>query len=71
MSFATMICDRCGKFYADGPGEWNVVVKKGRVQGYLCPACQTPEENTEAEINRATLDYGVTLDGRLLGRPKI
>jgi hypothetical protein len=40
------------------------------LDGCLCPDCQTPEENAEAAINEATLEYGVSVDGRLLGRPK-
>ncbi|MDC8973986.1 hypothetical protein [Mycobacterium marinum] len=48
---------------------WNVVVERGYVTGLLCPNCQTPQENAEAAVNEATLDYTV-IDGRLAGRPK-
>ncbi|MGI8879021.1 MAG: hypothetical protein ACR2KJ_00605 [Jatrophihabitans sp.] len=36
---------------------WNVTMSKGIVVGYLCPDCQTAEENTEAVINEAGIDY--------------
>lgn len=32
-------------------------MKAGRPVGHICPNCQTPEENAEAEINDATTDY--------------
>jgi hypothetical protein len=43
----------------------------GEPIGYLCPNCQTPEENAEAEINLATIDYSVDDQGRMVGRPKV
>jgi hypothetical protein len=43
----------------------------GVVVGLLCPQCQTPEENAEAEINAATLIYEVGPDGRIGGRPRL
>ena len=49
---------------------WNVTVEQGRAIGALCPACQTTEENIEAEINHATTDYGMNAFGQLIGRPK-
>lgn len=36
---------------------WNVTMADGVIIGFLCPDCQTAEENAEAEINEATLDY--------------
>ncbi|MDP9822790.1 hypothetical protein [Nocardioides massiliensis] len=50
-------CSRCSKKYR-GRGDWNSTYKQGICIGLLCPACQTPEENAEAAINEATLDYG-------------
>lgn len=61
-------CDRCSRIYAiisaeddslivASDGEWNVEFSKGRIVGLICPACQTPEENAEAEIRYATTDY--------------
>ena len=52
---------------------WNVTTSMGVITGYLCPTCQTPEENAEAEINEATLDYqagGVDAFGRMYAMPK-
>lgn len=45
-------------------------MSRGVPAGYLCPGCQTPEENAEAEVNQATLDYAVRADGRAIGVPK-
>ena len=45
-------------------------MKAGLVVGVLCARCQTPEENAEAEINLATLEYDVDAAGRVIGRPK-
>jgi len=46
---------------------WNAVFDRGIFAGVICPDCQTPMENAEAEINLATLDYdrGITVDGRV------
>jgi len=49
-------CSRCGKRMRRGDG-WNMSFRRGFLIGYLCPECQSPEENAEAEINEATLDY--------------
>lgn len=60
-------CDRCARRMRSGTG-WNATFKQGIVVGYLCPECQTPEENSEAEINEATVDYRaghVDASGRL------
>lgn len=62
-------CHRCGRRYR-GSGNWNVEMKDGRPQFLLCPSCQTPEENAEAEINEATLRYGVDVFGRGIAVPK-
>lgn len=52
----TTKCARCGRRYR-GQGDWNAVFRSGVYTGALCPACQTPEENAEAVINEATVDY--------------
>jgi len=44
---------RCKRRYRN-QADWNVVYVEGREQGTLCPSCQTPEENAEAEHNLAT-----------------
>lgn len=51
-------------------GDWNATVKRGVVVGFLCPDCQTPEENAEAVVNEATTIYGRDAHGRFTGRPK-
>ncbi|MGN8245278.1 hypothetical protein ACTHAM_002397 [Cellulomonas soli] len=61
-------CQRCKRKYR-GRGEWNAVFAKGVVVAFLCPTCQAPEENAEAVINEATIDYSkATTDnfGRLV-----
>lgn len=52
-------CDRCRRRLRNLSVDttWNVVLDQGHIEGYICPNCQTLEENTEAEINEATLDY--------------
>lgn len=52
-------CSRCGERVRTTKAHaWNVIMKQGRPVGALCSNCQTPEENAEAEINEATIDYG-------------
>lgn len=53
-----IVCDRCNRKTTETKCiGWNCTVRRGIIVGYLCPACQTSEENAEAEINEATLDY--------------
>lgn len=61
-------CMRCGRRYR-GRGDWNAVFEQGVCVGIKCPACQTPEENAEAEINEATIDYN-TLSLDAFGRSR-
>lgn len=63
-------CMRCDRKYK-GRGDWNVVFRKGAPVGLLCPDCQTPEENAEAAINEATLEYSLDDQGRPMARRKI
>ncbi|MEU5836428.1 hypothetical protein ABZ820_22540 [Streptomyces diacarni] len=64
-------CSRCTRaWWSDSSDHdrWNTVFANGRATGYLCPDCQTPEENAEAEVKEALLDYdhsGTDADGRL------
>jgi hypothetical protein len=67
---AAIKCGRCSRRFR-GSGEWNLTMRQGLVVGVLCPGCQTPEENTEAAINEATLEYGTNSDGRLVARPRV
>lgn len=64
-------CSRCERRMRNRQStDWNVNVRQGAIIGFLCPDCQTPEENAEAEINMSTLDYGLDGSGRLIGRLK-
>jgi hypothetical protein len=58
-------CDRCRRRYRGQDG-WNVVGDLGAIVGYLCPDCQTPYENAEAEIKAATLNYSRDSQGRVV-----
>lgn len=51
-------CDRCRKRYRNH-GDWNVIFQSGFIVGYLCPKCQTVEENAEAVVNESTINYGI------------
>ena len=68
----TIRCDRCKRRLRNpaAPERVECDVQAGRIVGYLCPDCQTPAENAEAEINEATLVYGQTAGGRYFGVPK-
>jgi hypothetical protein len=68
-----LTCARCYQQYRPGAADadqWNATLRQGRIVGLLCPACQTPEENAEAEINQATLTYRTDDLGRSIARPK-
>jgi hypothetical protein len=58
-------CDRCGRRYR-GQDDWNVTASMGRIVGFLCSSCQTPEENAEAAIKEATLDYRIDYSSGLI-----
>ncbi len=62
-------CGRCGQQYR-GRDDWNAVLRHGVVVGLVCPICQSAEENAEAVINEATIDYGRDQLGRLTGKAK-
>jgi hypothetical protein len=65
----TIRCTSCRKVCREMYG-WNMDLKSGVVVGFLCPTCQSPEENAEAEINMATLEYARDPLGRIVGRPR-
>lgn len=56
MSKKVVKCSRCGRRQRRLEG-WNVVFNGGMVEGYLCPGCQTPEEDLEAQVNEVLTDY--------------
>lgn len=64
-------CGECGrrpKGAKDAAG-WNCTLVKGIITGYTCPDCQTVEQDLEAAVNAALLDYHVR-NGRFYGIPK-
>ncbi|MGW4490408.1 hypothetical protein [Streptomyces sp. NPDC004376] len=69
-------CSRCTRAWWPGASDedqWNTVHKGGRLTGYLCPQCQTPEENAEAEVKAALVDYDhptTDADGRVRLAPR-
>ncbi len=69
MSAPRKQCDRCNKLYR-GHGDWNAVLRHGDVVGFVCTSCQSADENVEAVINEATIDYSRDLQGRVTGRAK-
>ena len=58
-----MKCCRCRKRCRNTQG-WNVQYRAGRIAGYLCPGCQTVEEDLEAQVNAAMCDYRPAIDLR-------
>jgi len=64
-----MTITRCGRGnrHYRGAGGWNATVRAGGGVSVLCLGCQTPEENTEAVINEATLVHGQDDHGLLIG----
>ncbi len=65
-------CSRCTRALwaaADDADLWNTEYDQGRPIGRICPGCQTAEENAEAGVKAATLDYSHTktgTEGRML-----
>lgn len=69
---ARMRCTRCNRRHRtfgtdDG---WNVEFRQGIFVAKICPDCQTPEENAEAAVKAATLDYRIDAFGQLVTFPK-
>lgn len=60
-------CDRCQRRPrgAKDFSPWNFTMRNGVITGFVCPDCQTPEENAEAEVKLAMIDYGQRADGRI------
>lgn len=71
IDLADLCCHRCGRALRDGNDQdlWNAEMRRGVMVFALCPTCQTSDENAEATIRVATLDYGIDGRGRApLGR---
>ena len=62
MTAIVIRCDRCGR-RCRNPAAFVTTLRQGVVVGYLCPDCQTPEENAEAAIHEATLVFSRTRKG--------
>lgn len=74
MSKKVIRCDRCSRRLRNPrtDSRWNATFDRGNVVGYTCPDCQTIDENTEAEVNEATLEYCGRIPGvGFLARPKV
>ena len=52
----TVRCQRCRRRLRNAAG-WNVIHIAGLEVGYLCPGCQTAEEDAEAAVNEVLVDY--------------
>lgn len=65
-------CDRCGRRgrSKQAIADWNVSFNRGVITELICDRCQTPEENAEAAVNDAMLEYAL-IDGRHAARPKV
>lgn len=66
-------CQRCGKSEFLGIAAeqgWNVELKDGAVDYFLCPNCQTEAEHLEAHINESTVLCEVGGDGLVRGFSK-
>jgi hypothetical protein len=50
MSAKVFRCDRCWKRCRNAEG-WNAVFIAGLIVGNICPNCQTPQEDLEAELD--------------------
>lgn len=52
-------CSRCNRTIRNENdlAAWNVVFDRGTLTGYLCPDCQTEDENLEARFKEITIDY--------------
>jgi hypothetical protein len=66
--FTDARCGRCDRQMPPDDNErWNIRWSRGVITGFLCPECQTPEENAEAEVHEALFDYekNEVIDGRI------
>jgi hypothetical protein len=67
-------CGRCHRRMRN-PNGWNVEMIAGLEAGYLCPGCQTLEEDLDAELNltlgRSTVGKQITVNSREDVTPKV
>lgn len=67
----TLTCGRCGREsrLADA-SDWTAKFDAGKLVAVHCKDCATAEEQTEAEVNVALMEFCVDDEGELYGRPK-
>lgn len=74
MATGPLKCDRCGReeniHELTERHYWIGITKDGYLATWLCPDCQTPEEQAAAEVNDALLEYKKDDQGRMMGRRK-
>jgi hypothetical protein len=66
-------CSKCGRRFRERAFDaefWNVELHAGIITQVLCPDCQTPEQDMEAQVNEAMLDYSRDASGRIIGQAK-
>lgn len=64
-----LTCTLCANTGTDR-GDWNGSYRSGRLLSIICPDCQSADQNAEAAINEATLDYSMNAFGQVVVRPK-
>ena len=66
----TIQCERCPKVCGDLVG-WTVIAnEQGAAVGFLCPTCQTPGEDAEADSHEVTLTYDEDEPGVIRATPE-
>jgi hypothetical protein len=53
-------CMRCRRRMRNNASNWNDVWIAGYVVGHLCPGCQSPDENFDAELDQIVRRAGMT-----------
>lgn len=63
-------CTVCRRRFRVGSHDfrlWNGEWKAGLLVAVLCPKCQTPEQDIEAQVNNVFTRYVGTVNGRAIG----
>jgi hypothetical protein len=68
-TLASARCRDCGRRFRDATDqhEWSFHLRRGAVDWFKCPDCQTLEDRAEIEVHDSLADYTQTTvtDGRL------